>query len=383
MKYELVSDSWGKEEVNAIHRVIKSGVYTYRGKYVKEFEKKFANFFGVKYGVMVNSGSSANLLSIASLFLKKKNPLKRGDEVIVPALAWSTTYHPLQQHGLKIRLVDIDIETLNCKTEDIIKAVTKETKLILAVSILGNPLELKKLKDFCSTRKIYLMEDNCESMGAKINNKYTGTFGIVNTFSTFFSHHISTIEGGLVLTNDKEIYELMLSLRSHGWTRDNSKNFRYKRFQKSYEDYCFVLPGYNLRPNNIYAAVGLEQLKKLNSLIKIRKANHKLFIKLFENDKRFIIQKLNGYASSFAFTFILKKNYLNQKKTILSRLKKAGIDFRLITGGSFLKHPVKRYYNYSVYKNTKNSDYAHENGFFVGNHPRSLKRELNLLKQVL
>ena len=227
------------------------------------------------------------------------------------------------------------------------------------------------------------MEDNCESMGAKINNKYTGTYGIVNTFSTFFSHHISTIEGGLVLTDNREIYELMLSLRSHGWTRDNSKSFEYKKFQSIYEDYCFVLPGYNLRPNNIYAAVGLEQLKKLNKFIRIRRQNHKLFIRLFKNDERFILQKLNGHASSFAFTFVLKKTYLKQKSKILSRLKKAGIEFRLITGGSFLKHPVKKFYNYSVYKNTKNTDYVHENGFFVGNHPKSLKKELNLLKKVL
>lgn len=383
MKYQLVSDSWGKEEVSAIRRVIKSGIYTYKGKYVKEFEKKFASFFGTKYGIMANSGSSANLLAIAALFYKKIKPIKRGDEAIVPALAWSTTYHPLQQYGLKIRLVDIDIETLNCKAEEIIKAVTKKTKLIVAVSILGNPVELKKLRDFCHKRSIYLMEDNCESMGAKINNKYTGTYGIVNTFSTFFSHHISTIEGGLVLTNDREIYELMLSLRSHGWTRDNSLSFKYKKFQSTYEDYCFVLPGYNLRPNNIYAAVGLEQLKKLNKFIKIRKQNHALFTKLFKDDKRFILQKLNGYASSFAFTFIFKKKYLSQKKEILNRLKKAGIEFRLITGGSFLKHPVKKFYKYTVYKNTKNTDYVHANGFFVGNHPKSLKIELNLLKKVI
>lgn len=383
MKYQLVSDSWGKEEVKAIQKVIQSKIYTYKGKYVKEFEKKFANFFGAKYGIMVNSGSSANLLGIAALFFKKIKPLQRGDEVIVPALAWSTTYHPLQQYGLKIRLVDIDIETLNCKVDDIIKAITKRTKLIVAVSILGNPVELKKLRNFCNKRKIYLMEDNCESMGAKINSKYTGTYGIVNTFSTFFSHHISTIEGGFVLTDNREIYELMLSLRSHGWTRDNSKSFEYKKFQSRYEDYCFVLPGYNLRPNNIYAAVGLEQLKKLNKFIKIRRQNHKLFIRLFKNDERFILQKLNGNASSFAFTFVLKKTHLKQKSKILSRLKKAGIEFRLITGGSFLKHPVKKFYNYSVYKNTKNTDYVHENGFFVGNHPKSLKKELNLLKKVL
>lgn len=383
MKYQLVSDSWGSEEVKAIKRVIQSGIYTYKGKYVKEFEKKFAEFFNVKYSVMVNSGSSANLLAIASLFFKEKKPLKKGDEAIVPALAWSTTYHPLQQYGLKIRLVDIDIETLNCSAENIIKAVTKKTKLIVAVSILGNPVELKKLRDFCNKKNIYLMEDNCESMGAKVNNKYTGTFGIVNTFSTFFSHHISTIEGGLVLTNNREIYELMLSLRSHGWTRDNTNSFNYKKFQSSYEDYCFVLPGYNLRPNNIYAAVGLEQLKKLNKLIKIRRQNHKLFLKLFQNDKRFIIQKLNGYASSFAFTFVLRTSYLKEKDKMLARLKKAGIEFRLITGGSFLKHPVKKFFNFSVYKNTKNTDYVHKNGFFVGNHPRSLDKELKFLKKIL
>lgn len=383
MKYQLVSDSWGKEEVKSIQKVIKSGIYTYKGKYVKEFESKFAKFFGAKFGIMVNSGSSANLVAIASLFYKKTRPLKKGDEVIVPALAWSTTYHPLQQYGLKLRLVDIDMNTLNCSVDDIIKATTKKTKLIVAVSILGNPVELKKLREFCNKRKIYLMEDNCESMGAKVNGKYTGTYGLVNTFSTFFSHHISTIEGGLVLTDNREIYELMLSLRSHGWTRDNSNHFELKKFQSSYEDYCFVLPGYNLRPNNIYAAVGLEQLKKLNRLIKIRRQNHDLFTKLFKNDKRFIIQKLNGFASSFAFTFVLRKKYLKEKNKILRKLKKAGIEFRLITGGSFLKHPVKKYFKYSVFKNTKNTDYVHENGFFVGNHPRSLNKELKLLKKVL
>ena len=228
-----------------------------------------------------------------------------------------------------------------------------QNKSYTSVSILGNPVELQKLKKFCSNKKIYLVEDNCESMGAKINNKFTGTYGIVNTFSTFFSHHISTIEGGVILTNDKEIYELSLSLRSHGWTRDNSKNFKIKKFQKSYEDYCFILPGYNVRPNNIYAAVGLEQLKKLGKLLKIRRANHKLFVKLFSQDKRFITQKLNGLSSSFAFTFVFRKNYLKQKKNILKKLKQSGIEYRLITGGSFTKHPVRKFYNYSIYKNLK------------------------------
>jgi CDP-6-deoxy-D-xylo-4-hexulose-3-dehydrase len=383
MEYKLVSDSWGQEEIKAIKKVIKSGLYTYKGKYVKEFEKKFAKFFGAKYGVMVNSGSSANLLAIASLFFKKNNPLKKGDEVLVPAVAWSTTYHPLQQYNLKIRLVDINLNTLNCDVDKIINAVTKKTKAILAVSILGNPVKLDKLKKFCDQKKIYLIEDNCESMGATIKKKYTGTFGIVNTFSTFFSHHISTIEGGLILTDSNEIYELLLSLRSHGWTRENSSKFSMKKYQSSYEDYCFVIPGYNLRPNNIYAAVGLEQLKKLNKLLKIRRKNHEFFIKLFSNDKRFIIQKLEGNSSCFAFTFVFKPGYLQYRKVILNQLKKAKIEYRLITGGSFLKHPVKKYFKYSVYKNTKNADYIHDNGFFVGNHPKPLFKELNYLKKIL
>ena len=222
-KYELVSDSWNKKEVDAIKKVISSKIYTYKGKYVKKFEKTFNKYFKMKYCVMVNSGSSANLLSVASLFYKQKEKLKPGDEVIVPTLSWSTTYHPLHQYGLKLKFVDIDINTLNVKVEDVIAAVTKKTKLIVAVSILGNPVELEKLRKFCSKKKIYLMEDNCESMGAKVGKRFTGTFGIVNTFSTFFSHHISTIEGGLILTNNSEIYNIILSLRSHGWTRDLDK----------------------------------------------------------------------------------------------------------------------------------------------------------------
>ena len=382
-KYKLVSDSWDKKEVDAIKKVISSKIYTYKGKYVKKFEETFAKYFKMKYCVMVNSGSSANLLSVASLFYKQKKKLKPGDEVIVPTLSWSTTYHPLHQYGLKLKFVDIDINTLNAKVDDIIAAVTKKTKLIVAVSILGNPVELEKLRKFCSKKKIYLMEDNCESMGAKVGKKFTGTFGIVNTFSTFFSHHISTIEGGLILTNDSEIYNIILSLRSHGWTRDLEKKNYLKKSQKKYEDYCFVLPGYNLRPTNINAAIGLEQLKKLDKFIKIRNHNHKIFQKLFTNDKRFILQKSVHSPSSFAFTMVLRKKYLHKKKYYLEKLKKAGIEFRLITGGSFFKHPVSKYFDYKLFNGSKNVDYVHNNGFFVGNHPKKLDKELNYLKKIL
>lgn len=383
MNYSLVSDSWGNEEKIAINKVIKSNIYTYKGKYVSEFEKKFAKFFGCKFAVMVNSGSSANLVSVASLFFKRKNPLKRGDEVIVPTLSWSTTYYPLQQYGLKLRLVDIDIESLNVNVDNIIKACTKKTKLVVAVNILGNPIDLNRLRKFCRKKKIYLMEDNCESMGAKINGKYTGTFGIVNTFSTFFSHHISTIEGGIVTTNDFEIYNLLLALRSHGWTRDLMNNFYLKKEQFNYENYCFAIPGYNVRSTNINAAIGIEQLKKLKKLILIRRKNHQYFLKLFKDDKRFIIQKYIGTHSCFAFTFVLKPKYKHLKKKIFAILRKNNIEFRLITGGSFFQHPVKKYFSFTKFNGSKNVDYIHKNGFFVGNHPKRIYKELKFLKETL
>lgn len=385
MKYNLVSESWNNSEISAINRVIKSGIYTYKGKYVETYEKKLSKFFGTKYCVSVNSGSSANLVAVASLFFKKNKPLKKGDEVIVPTLSWSTTYHPLQQYGLKLKFVDINLSSLNVNVDDVIKACTKRTKLIVAVSILGNPVELKKLKNFCKKKNIILMEDNCESMGAKIGNQFTGTFGLVNTFSTFFSHHISTIEGGFVLTNDKEIYEIMLSLRSHGWTRDiKDKKSNLKKHQKKYEQYCFVLPGYNIRPNNLMSAIGLEQIKKLNNFLKIRRNNHKIFSKYFADDPMFITQKIYQNGSSFAFTLILREKFKNKITKLCNLLKQNKIEHRLITGGSFFRHPVKKYYDYSIYKNSiKNVEYLHKFGLFVGNHPRDLSKELKFLRSVI
>ena len=216
---------------------------------------------------MVNSGSSANLLGIYSLFFKEE-PSQKGDEVIVPALSWSTTYAPLEQLGLKIKIIDIDINTLNVNFDLLNKNITEKTKLIIAVSILGNPANLFGIRNLCKKRNIHLMEDNCESLGAKLDGKNTGTFGLVNTNSFFFSHHINTIEGGMVSTDSEEVYHNLLCLREHGWTRRLPNSKFYKK-SINYEDYNFVLPGFNLRPTEINAAIGLVQLKKLNNLLNL------------------------------------------------------------------------------------------------------------------
>lgn len=374
-KFPLTYSTWNNQEVNAINKIIKSGQLTY-SKNVKKFESKFAKYMQMKFGIMVNSGSSANLLSIASLFYKKNNPLKQRDEVIVPAISWSTTYHPLQQFNLKLKIIDVGLDTVNIDTKKLIAAITSKTKLIIAVNILGNPCDLFEIRKICKQKGIYLMEDNCESLGAKIKNKFCGTFGIVNTYSFFYSHHISTIEGGMILTNDIEMNEILISLRSHGWTRDAiNKKILTKNNQK-FENYQFVLPGYNVRPTEINAAIGLVQLKKLNNFIKIRRKNFNLYQKIFKNNKIFTIQKENGKSSAFSFIFIFKKEYLYLKNKIFKKLKKYNIQYRLITGGCFTKHEVKKYFNYSVYKNLNNANYIHEHGFFLGNAAVDLKDQL-------
>ena len=173
--FPLTYSTWDNQEIKAINQIINSGQLTYSNQ-VKKFESQFANYMQMKYGIMVNSGSSANLLSIASLFYKKKNPLKRGDEVIVPAISWSTTYHPLQQFNLKLKIIDVQLDTVNLDTRKLIAAITPKTKLIIAVNILGNPCDLFEIRKICKQKGIYLMEDNCESFGAKIKNKFCGTF---------------------------------------------------------------------------------------------------------------------------------------------------------------------------------------------------------------
>lgn len=383
MRYELISSTLDEEEKRAVLQVLKSDKYT-MGNHVKEFEENFSKYFGMKYAVMVNSGSSANLIAVASLFYKKENHLKRGDEVIVPCISWATTFHPLQQYGLKMKFVDIDLHTLNYDIKELKKAVTKNTKMIVAVSILGNPCQFDEITKLCTENNILLFEDNCESMGAKFKGQFAGTFGFLNTFSTFFSHHISTIEGGLVLTNNKEIFNLLKSLRNHGWTRDQDEDSPIFRRKKDdfFEAYRFILPGYNLRPTEIQGLLGKKQLEKLDLFLKVRRQNARYFQELFKNDERFIIQKEVGESSWFCFTMILNPELKIDRKKVLKKLKKASIEHRIITGGNILRNDVIKYYNYTVTKSS-NADIAHYNGFFVGNYPFDIKDKIDYLYETL
>lgn len=381
--YSLATTTWDNKEIEAINRVIESNFFS-MGKEVEAFEEEFAKFFGSKYAVMVNSGSSANLIAVGALIFSDKYDLKRGDEVIVPAVSWSTTYMPLQQYGLKLKFVDIDINTLNINLEELEKAITKKTKAIFAVNLLGNPNEFNKIIDICNRYNLVLIEDNCESMGATYENKYTGTFGIMGTFSTFFSHHITTMEGGVVITNDEDIRDILLCLRAHGWTRNLSRGSKLytKNNDDFYEMFNFIIPGYNLRPLEMEAAIGREQLKKLDNIIKERQNNGKYFESKFKNLNGIKIQKSIGNNSYFGFSIIINKPNIERKK-ILNRLKENNVEVRPIVSGNFTKNKVIKYFDYEIEGKLPNANKLHEDGFFIGNHHYDVKKQLDNIYKII
>ena len=384
MFYELAVSTWGAEELAAIQRVIASDRFTI-GPHVAAFEEAFAAYHNQKYAVMVNSGSSANLLAVAALFYKKDRPLQRGDEVIVPAISWATTYHPLQQYGLKLKILDIELETINMDCRQLEAAMGPRTRAIMGVSILGNPAALDVMRRFADERGLYFIEDNCESMDAELGGKKTGTFGHLSTFSSFFSHHISTMEGGLVTTDDRELFELVKSMRAHGWVRDlpDDSVIYDKRGDDFYEAYRFILPGYNVRPIEMSGAIGIEQLKKLPGMTAARRKNWALFKKLFDGDNRFITQRENGKSSAFSFTFVLNPEAELSRSKIMQALKEADIGYRIITGGCITRHDVIKHYDYECVDGLPNANLAHDQGFFVGNHPVDLTPQIERLREVL
>lgn len=386
VNYSLASSTWDEKELAAIQRVIDSDMYSMNTQ-VAQYEKDFASFFGSKYALMTSSGSTANLLMIAALFFKKDNPLQRGDEIIVPAVSWSTTYFPLQQYGLKVKFVDIDLDTLNIDLDQLEEAITDKTRAILTVNLLGNPNDFARINTLIADKDIILLEDNCESMGATFEGQQAGTFGLMGTFSSFFSHHIATMEGGCVVTDDEEIYHILLCIRAHGWTRNLPKENTLtgtKSDDPFEESFKFILPGYNVRPLEMSGAIGIEQLKKLPSFIAQRRKNAEYFISLFADHPDFLIQKEISNSSWFGFSFIIRQGSDITRKEVVKKLVDNGIECRPIVTGNFLKNKeVLEYFDYEVSGTVDNAEYLDKNGLFVGNHQIDLTEQLNLLHEVL
>lgn len=380
INYPLAISNWDQNEINAILKTIVSDQYS-MGEKVKTCENDFSKFIGSKYCVMVNSGSSANLLAIAALRYRKLGAtLKPGDEVIVPAVSWSTTYYPLYQYGLKIRYVDVDINTLNIDVKQLKEAITPQTKAVFLVHLLGNPVEMEEVVNICNENNLILLEDTCESLGAKFNNRHCGTFGVLGTFSSFFSHHISTMEGGFVVTDDEEVYHILLALRAHGWTRNlPENNLITKKSSDSFvESFRFILPGYNLRPLEMSGAIGSVQIEKLPSFIEMRRSNADHFISKVKESESLLLQRETDQSSWFGFSILTK-----QRSKIIDELASENVVTRPIVAGNFAKNPVNEYFDYSVYGNLENSERVDKEGLFIGNHHIDVKDKLSLIANLL
>lgn len=329
--WPLALDTWDDSERNAMQRVIDSGKFT-MGERVREFELEFARKFSFPYAVMVSSGSSANLIIVAAAL--EHGWLKRGDKVIVPAVGWSTSYFPFMQNGLELVFVDVAEGTWNIDPALVEAAITPEVKAVLGVNLLGNPCSFDELKRICSENELYLLEDNCESLGATYDSVYCGGIGEIGTFSTFFSHHLQTMEGGLVVCHDEDVYQSLISLRAHGWTR-GTKYFTGDPFE-------FITMGYNVRPGELNGAIGIEQLKKWEDMARQRDRNANAFETHF-GDKGFAqIQKIPpmGLSSWFGFGMIFETPEIREKaRGILDANR---IDHRPICAGNFIRQPVLR-----------------------------------------
>ena len=394
IKIPLNKNTIGNAEKRALNKVFDSGYMT-MGKITKKFERAFAQHLGVKHAIYVNSGSSANLLAFSAIqdndkFRKTsfdQKFLKQGDEIIVPAVTWSTSIWPISQIGAKSVFVDSDPETLQMNISAIKKAISKKTKAICMVHVLGNGGYIEEVKEICRKKKIWLIEDTCESLGVKKKNKYLGTFGDIGTYSFYFSHHITTVEGGMIVTNNDYIANKIYSLRSHGWTRDmfNAKEYE-NQFPEIDPRFLFVNVGYNLRSTDMNASIGLVQLKKLEKFNQKRHEIGKAWNKAFNHlKKNELIQPMEitkgTKASWFGFPVICKTRKM--RDDLREHLEKNGIETRPIICGNMTKQPGIKNIKYRISGKLSGADTIMDRGIFWGSSPDMTKSEINYVIKVV
>ena len=347
-----------------------------------DFEKDFTNKLNSKHSIMVNSGSSANLLALQCLINpERKKRLLYGDEVIVPAICWPTSLWPIIQSGLKPVFVDVDSFTFNISLNDLISKLTKKTKALMLVHVLGNSTNMDELMKIVNKYNLILIEDTCESLGSKYKNKYLGTFGDFSTFSFYYSHQISSIEGGMICCKNKDDSDIIKTLRSHGWSKDHSKR---AKFEKKYKDinksFVFINSGFNLRPTDVQAAIGHSQFNSLQMFISQRNKNRERIINSLIKDKRwdnqviFLKETKNVRASWFGIAMLMSQEFKRNKNKILYKLSKLGIENRPIISGNFTKQPAIKKYNLNPKgKKYRNAQIIHDLGFFIGLKYKEIK----------
>ena len=381
-RYLLSPNSFSNEDIICGIEILLSKKITMAGL-TKKFEHEFAKYIGSKYALMVNSGSSANLLSTFALINPlKKNRLNQGDECLIPSLCWSTSLWPIVQAGLVPKFVDVLPNTLNVSIKEIEKKITKKTKAIMAVHVLGNSTNMELLKKIVQKNKLYLIEDTCESLGSRYGNKFLGNFGDFGTYSFYYSHQITSGEGGMISCNNKNDYDIIHTLRAHGWDRglkNNKSNFN------------FINSGFNVRPSEISAAIGYNQFKRLNKLKNVRFLNRNKIINSLKSSNKwknqftFIEADKKLQPSWFGLPILINKKFISKKNRFLDYLNKCGIETRPIISGNFINQKSVKLYNLNPNKlKFKGAQEIEDRGFFIGIHTETISnKKLSFISEKL
>ncbi len=357
------------------------------GEKVKEFEKKYAEKYSYSHGVSNNSGSSANLLMMSAITSSMtKDNLKKGDEIILPALTWSTTVWPVIQCGLIPVYVDCELDTFNMDPNKIEDAISEKTKAIFSVPIYGNPCDMDAIVSICKKYNLQLIEDCCESMGALYKGIPVGSFGRVASFSFYYSHHITTLEGGICVTDDFDLAEMMRIIRAHGWVRQVEDRDKWTNKYPNFDPkFLFVNEGYNLRITEPQASMGLIQIDKLEGFIDKRISNSKKYLDIFDKYSDFFsFQKttIGSKNSHFGFPFVVKDNKIFSRDEICKYLNNNGIETRPIIAGNLARQPANSLFEHRISGELINSDIIMDNGFSIGVHQSLCDDSINYVEKV-
>jgi CDP-6-deoxy-D-xylo-4-hexulose-3-dehydrase len=369
------------------------------GRYAREFENNLADFLKVRYCLLTNSGSSANLLALTALTspLLKEKRLRAGDEVITTACGFPTTLNPILQNNLVPVFIDVELGNYNIQAEKIENAITKKTKAIFTAHTLGNPVNISKINQVIKKHNLWWIEDNCDSLGSRYKNKYTGTFGDMSTCSFYPPHHMTMGEGGAVLTDNPLLKRIIMSLRDWGrdcWCESGHDNTCKRRFSQKFGNlpygydhkYVYSHIGYNLRVTDMQAAIGVAQLKKLPSFIEARKKNFKCVYSIFKKYKDyFILPQTEKYSdpSWFGFPVLIKESAPFKRAEIVDYLEGRKIATRMLFGGNLLKQPAYKGIKHRVAGNLKNTDLVMNNLFWIGVYPGLTRPMLSYIERAL